>query len=100
VALLSVIAITGLATYAILFSMEAGTSYEAAPVFLLGDLHFSYAQMSIAPAFAYAGYVFYSLGLVGVSFLWNLGTMHFSKDPSESFLCLVTARKPRPAIPA
>ncbi len=179
VTLLSVIAVTGLATYAILFWVEAGIPYEpspkpraadlwksaaeisrnrpfvlfelafmvyglgftliipAVPVYLLGTLHFSYAQMSLAqglfaqgailvltpiagrifdridiwvaatfsfgillfyplcfflsylfasPALAYLGYFFSSLGLVGVNFLWNLGTMHFSGKPSESYL--------------
>lgn len=44
------------------------------PVFFILSLNYS------SKSFAYTGYLFYSLGLSGVSILWNLGTASFSND--------------------
>jgi MFS family permease len=73
----------------------AGKIYDRINVWKIGS--FSYAVLIFYPVcfivsyftqqkmFAFGGLLFFSLGLSGITILWNLGTIHFAKD-ADSFL--------------
>ncbi|RPI78715.1 MAG: MFS transporter [Desulfobacteraceae bacterium] len=73
----------------------AGKIYDRINVWKIGS--FSYAILIFYPlffilsyftqhkTFAFAGLLFYSLGLSGITILWNLGTIHFAQN-ADSFL--------------
>jgi MFS family permease len=73
----------------------AGKIYDRINVWKIGS--FSYAVLIFYPlffilsyftqqkTFAFVGLLFYSLGLSGITILWNLGTLHFAQN-ADSFL--------------